>query len=89
MKITSETAKFPVLRIFYKDSRAIADSINRSTNYVAQRMCSTSGKNFTELEKHMLLRAITPKLEDSETNINILFSETFNPEEKNSIRLEA
>lgn len=85
MKITTETAKFPVLRLFFKDSLAIAGAINRSKSYVTQRMAATSGKNFTELEKHMLLRAITPKLEDSETNINILFSEEFNPEQKNSI----
>lgn len=53
MKTVGEKARYFELRRRYKTSQDIADVINRSSNYVRQRMCE-GDKDFTEREKRLL-----------------------------------
>lgn len=89
MKITKEeTALFPVLRYFFKDQNQLGDIINRKHSYVAKRMSRTTGLKFTRHEQDLIIRSIcrgAERLELNDFNRNILFSERFNPEEKNSL----
>ena len=85
MKFSNEsTALYPVLRYYVKDAAEVGAIINRSDNYVKQRMSRNSGKFFTQIEKNLILRAIND-LEFCDYNLQILFSERFNPEEKNKL----
>lgn len=89
MKFTNkETALFPVLRYFVKDSAELGRIINRSQDYVRQRMSRSSGKTFTDLEKTLILRNLTD-LEFCDHNMEILFSNRFNPEDKNKLLISA
>lgn len=53
MKTTGTNARYFDLRRRYKTSKEIADVINRSDNYVKQRMV-TGNKDFTDREKRLL-----------------------------------
>lgn len=52
--MNSTIVLYPELRRRFKNSQDIADSINRSSNYVKLRMTTTSGKDFTDREKKIL-----------------------------------
>lgn len=85
MKFSNEsTALYPVLRYYVKDAAEIGTIINRSDNYVKQRMSRNSGKSFTQIEKNLILKSLT-NLEFCTTNLEILFSDKFNPEDKNKL----
>ena len=53
MKTVGANARYFELRKKYKTSQEIAEVINRSSNYVRQRMCE-GDKDFTEREKRIL-----------------------------------
>lgn len=85
MKFSNEsTALYPVLRYYVKDAAEVGAIINRSDNYVKQRMSRNSGKSFTQIEKNLILKSLT-NLEFCTTNLEILFSDRFNPEDKNKL----
>lgn len=53
MKTNGTNARYFELRRKYKTAAEIGEVINRSDNYVKQRM-TTGDKDFTELEKKLL-----------------------------------
>lgn len=75
---TESTALFPMLRYLFKDAKVIATTINRHPNYVHQRMSSTSGKTFTELEKKILLNELG--LPPTEEKKALLFGNDYSKE---------
>lgn len=53
MKTTGKNARYFGIRRQYKTAKDIGEVINRSENYVRQRMCE-GDKDFTEREKRLL-----------------------------------